>query len=44
MRREGAAHGTTASLEDIARRADVGIGTLYRHFPNREPLLSAVFE
>ncbi|MGW0846164.1 TetR/AcrR family transcriptional regulator [Streptomyces sp. NPDC002787] len=39
-----AAHGTTASLEDIARRADVGIGTLYRHFPNRQALLSAVFE
>jgi AcrR family transcriptional regulator len=39
-----AAHGTAASLEDIARRADVGIGTLYRHFPNRQALLSAVFE
>lgn len=39
-----AAHGTNASLEDIARRADVGIGTLYRHFPNRQALLSAVFE
>jgi AcrR family transcriptional regulator len=39
-----AAHGTTASLEDIARRADVGIGTLYRHFPNRQALLGAVFE
>ena len=39
-----AAHGTSASLEDIARRADVGIGTLYRHFPNRQALLSAVFE
>jgi AcrR family transcriptional regulator len=39
-----AAHGTGASLEDIARRADVGIGTLYRHFPNRQALLSAVFE
>ncbi|WP_155053907.1 TetR/AcrR family transcriptional regulator [Streptomyces blattellae] len=39
-----AAHGTDASLEDIARRAGVGIGTLYRHFPNRHALLSAVFE
>lgn len=39
-----ASHGTTAPLEDIARRADVGIGTLYRHFPNRQALLSAVFE
>lgn len=39
-----AAHGTDASLEDVARRAGVGIGTLYRHFPNRSALLSAVFE
>ena len=39
-----ASNGTTASLEDIARRADVGIGTLYRHFPNRQALLGAVFE
>ncbi|WP_370414548.1 TetR/AcrR family transcriptional regulator [Streptomyces fradiae] len=37
-----AAHGTDASLEDIARRAGVGIGTLYRHFPTREALLGAV--
>jgi AcrR family transcriptional regulator len=39
-----AAHGTDASLEDVARRAGVGIGTLYRHFPTRHALLSAVFE
>jgi AcrR family transcriptional regulator len=39
-----AEHGTDASLEDVARRAGVGIGTLYRHFPNRNALLSAVFE
>ncbi|MGW1028902.1 TetR/AcrR family transcriptional regulator [Streptomyces sp. NPDC002577] len=39
-----AEHGTGASLEDIARRAKVGIGTLYRHFPNRHALVSAVFE
>lgn len=39
-----AAHGTDASLEDVARRAGVGIGTLYRHFPNRQALMSAVFE
>lgn len=39
-----AAHGTDASLEDVARRAGVGIGTLYRHFPNRQSLMSAVFE
>jgi AcrR family transcriptional regulator len=31
--------GTDASLEDIARRAGVGIGTLYRHFPTRQALL-----
>ncbi|MPY63738.1 TetR/AcrR family transcriptional regulator [Streptomyces spongiae] len=39
-----AAHGTDASLEDVAKRAGVGIGTLYRHFPNRYALMSAVFE
>jgi AcrR family transcriptional regulator len=35
--------GTSASLEDIARRAHVGIGTLYRHFPTRRHLLEAVY-
>lgn len=35
--------GPSASLEDIARRAQVGIGTLYRHFPNRQALLEAVY-
>jgi AcrR family transcriptional regulator len=35
--------GTAASLEDIARRAEVGIGTLYRHFPTRQDLLEAVY-
>ena len=38
-----AADGTSASLEDIARRAGVGIGTLYRHFPNRQELLEAAY-
>lgn len=33
--------GAEAPLDAIARRADVGIGTLYRHFPNREDLLDA---
>ena len=33
----------SASLEDIARRAGVGIGTLYRHFPTRTDLLLAVY-
>src|SRR5579859_1336459 len=31
------------SLEEIARRAGVGIGTLYRHFPARQDLLEAVY-
>jgi AcrR family transcriptional regulator len=35
--------GAEAPLEDIARRAGVGIGTLYRHFPNRLDLQAAVF-
>ncbi|UUS32677.1 MULTISPECIES: TetR/AcrR family transcriptional regulator [Streptomyces] len=39
-----AEHGTDAALEDIARRAGVGIGTLYRHFPNRHALMNAVFQ
>jgi AcrR family transcriptional regulator len=38
-----AAGGGSASLEDIARRAEVGIGTLYRHFPTRQHLLEAVY-
>jgi len=38
-----AEHGTEASLDDIAKRAEVGIGTLYRHFPTRQELLEAVF-
>jgi AcrR family transcriptional regulator len=36
-------HGPEASLEEIARRAGVGIGTLYRRFPNRQALLEAVY-
>lgn len=36
-------HGAAASLDDIARRAEVGAGTLYRHFPNRSALLDAVY-
>src|SRR5665811_1373008 len=38
-----AEHGTAASLDDIARRAGVGIGTLYRHFPTRTDLQAAVY-
>ena len=32
-----------ASLREIARAAEVGIATLYRHFPNREALVAAVY-
>jgi AcrR family transcriptional regulator len=35
--------GANASLEEIAKRAGVGPGTLYRHFPTREELLVAVY-
>jgi AcrR family transcriptional regulator len=35
--------GASTSLEEIARRAEVGIGTLYRHFPNRQTLIEAVY-
>jgi AcrR family transcriptional regulator len=35
--------GASTSLEEIARRAEVGIGTLYRHFPTRQALLEAVY-
>ncbi|WP_349290877.1 TetR/AcrR family transcriptional regulator [Actinoplanes solisilvae] len=38
-----AVNGTDASLEDIARRAGVGIGTLYRNFPTRQDLVEAVY-
>jgi AcrR family transcriptional regulator len=34
--------GADASLRDIARRAGVGLGTMYRHFPRREALLEAL--
>src|SRR6201993_2289322 len=37
------AGGPDASLEAVARRAGVGIGTLYRHFPTREALFEAVY-
>jgi AcrR family transcriptional regulator len=35
--------GLNVSLEEIARRAGVGIGTLYRHFPSREAVVEAVY-
>ena len=43
-RREFAARGVDASLEGIARDADVAIGTLYRHFPSRLDLLIAALK
>ncbi|MFF5493641.1 TetR/AcrR family transcriptional regulator [Streptomyces aquilus] len=38
-----AEHGAEAALEDIARRAGVGIGTLYRNFPTRRHLFETVY-
>ncbi|MDG4882900.1 TetR/AcrR family transcriptional regulator [Mesorhizobium sp. WSM4884] len=38
-----ASDGVDASLEEIAKRAGVGIGTLYRHFPTREHLVEVVY-
>ena len=35
--------GATVSLDEIARRAGVGIGTLYRHFPTRDGIIEAVY-
>ncbi len=35
--------GADVSLDEIARRADVGIGTLYRHFPTRDAIVEAVY-
>ncbi|WP_019135692.1 TetR/AcrR family transcriptional regulator [Cellulomonas massiliensis] len=35
--------GTDASLEDVAKAAGVGVGTLYRHFPTRLDLIEAVY-
>lgn len=37
------AGGPDASLEAVARHAEVGIGTLYRHFPTREALYDAIY-
>jgi AcrR family transcriptional regulator len=39
-----ALEGTAASLQEIARLAGVGAGTLYRHFPTRDDLVIALFE
>lgn len=39
-----ARHGVSASLDDVARAAGVGPGTLYRHFPTRDQLVRAVID
>jgi len=36
-------YGASASLDDIAKEASVGAGTLYRHFPTRDALIEAVY-
>jgi AcrR family transcriptional regulator len=38
-----ARHGVNTSLDDIAKEAEVGAGTLYRHFPTRNALIEAVY-
>ncbi|HTX62697.1 MAG TPA: TetR/AcrR family transcriptional regulator, partial [Acidimicrobiales bacterium] len=43
-REEFAAEGGGASMEAVARKAGVGVGTLYRHFPKRIDLVQAVYE
>ncbi len=39
-----AKHGLEAQIDDIARAAGVGVGTVYRHFPNKEDLLEALMD
>src|ERR671910_2175082 len=35
-------HGIDAQIDDVAKRAKVGVGTVYRHFPTKEALLDAL--
>jgi AcrR family transcriptional regulator len=39
---EHACHGSALGMQDVARRAGVGIGTVYRHFPSRQALIEAI--
>src|SRR3954465_3690398 len=39
-----AEHGSEAQMDDVARRAEVGVGTVYRHFPTKEALFAALLE
>jgi AcrR family transcriptional regulator len=39
-----AEHGADAQMEDVARRAGVGVGTVYRHFPTKQALVEALIE
>jgi AcrR family transcriptional regulator len=39
-----AEHGAEAQIEDVARRASVGVGTVYRHFPTKQALAEALVE
>lgn len=39
-----ASNGVEASLEEVARRAEVGVATLYRNFPTRDDLIRALYE
>jgi AcrR family transcriptional regulator len=39
---EHAQHGAALGMQEVARRAGVGIGTVYRHFPSRQALIEAI--